>query len=209
MRAYIKCLSLILVLVSVLSCVSIYSAGAESEFVKPEKFIYGDVDMDGVVTVKDATAIQKGLAGLEYLTAVQRYLADPNGEGVTVKSATAIQKHIAGLGDGSSIDEFLEMKYKNKFSNKIEFQEHSCVDHIIVQPINPSQEYTLEDFSEYDFCKIEVYLFEFDSYPDIKECVLYLSNPGKENVEEAIRALDYRANLDLKYVSVATYDVPL
>lgn len=91
------------ILVVVIISLSVITSTA---YTKPEEFIYGDVDMDGVVTVKDATAIQKGLAGLEYLTAVQRYLADPNGEGVTVKSATAIQKQVAGIeGDNSKVGE--------------------------------------------------------------------------------------------------------
>lgn len=208
MRAYIKCLSLILVLVSVLSCVSIYSAGAESEFVKPEKFIYGDVDMDGVVTVKDATAIQKGLAGLEYLTAVQRYLADPNGEGVTVKSATAIQKHIAGLSDGSSIDEIIEVIDSEEYLSKVSFGRHHFKDRISVRPKDINVEYTLADFPEYDFTHIKMYYYDFDIFPDVRVYELFFESSGDEDLKNVIKALAYRTDLDLNSVELSIYDVP-
>lgn len=195
MRAYIKCLSLVLVLVSVLSCVSLYSVGAEGAYIKPEEFIYGDVDMDGVVTVKDATAIQKGLAELEYLTAVQRYLADPNGEGVTVKSATAIQKHIAGLGGGSSIDEVVEMKLDRDFSSAVSEDAEFLNDLIIVMVKEGCEDYiyTLADFPEYEF--ESVYRLDEDML------FLYMKTPTRECIFEALEALDYRANLDVLDVS--------
>lgn len=58
----------------------------------------GDVNKDGSVNIKDATAIQKHLAGLEILTAEQQKLADTNSDGyVSVKDATQIQKFAARM----------------------------------------------------------------------------------------------------------------
>ena len=96
MKVYIKFISFVLALVIALAGVSVFCASAEeTTYTQPEKFIYGDVDLDGSVTVKDATLIQKGLAKVTYVTAVQRYLADPEGTGYSVKNATAIQKYLA------------------------------------------------------------------------------------------------------------------
>lgn len=63
-----------------------------------EGALLGDVTLDGVVSVLDATQIQKYLAGSEDLSAVQKLNADVDGNGViSVTDATAIQKKIAGL----------------------------------------------------------------------------------------------------------------
>ncbi len=58
----------------------------------------GDVNGDGVVNVKDATAIQKHIAGLIELSDKALILADYNlDKAVNIKDATTIQKKIAGL----------------------------------------------------------------------------------------------------------------
>ncbi|MBQ6153975.1 MAG: CotH kinase family protein [Ruminococcus sp.] len=58
----------------------------------------GDVDLDGVVSVLDATMIQKKLASLLTLSELQMSLADTDGDGyVTVLDATRIQKWLASL----------------------------------------------------------------------------------------------------------------
>ncbi len=63
----------------------------------------GDADGDGQVNVKDATAIQKVVAGLEVATYNEAVAdADENGS-VNVKDATAIQKWVAGLITDSNI----------------------------------------------------------------------------------------------------------
>ncbi|MDO5124566.1 MAG: dockerin type I repeat-containing protein, partial [Eubacteriales bacterium] len=60
----------------------------------------GDVNMDGTVSILDATEIQKGLAGLVSLNEYQSKLADVNKDGsVSVIDATQIQKYIAGIID--------------------------------------------------------------------------------------------------------------
>ena len=63
----------------------------------------GDVDGSGEVNVKDATAIQKNIAGLEVLS-YNADAADADEDGnVNVKDATAIQKWVAGLLTDSNI----------------------------------------------------------------------------------------------------------
>ncbi len=68
-----------------------------------DEAILGDADGDNTVNVKDATAIQKNIAGLEVPKFVEA-AADANGdEKVDVKDATAIQKWVAGLTPDSPI----------------------------------------------------------------------------------------------------------
>jgi hypothetical protein len=58
----------------------------------------GDVDQNGNVNIKDATLIQKHLAGIETLTSAQQKLADTDHNGyVSVKDATQIQKYVAKM----------------------------------------------------------------------------------------------------------------
>lgn len=60
----------------------------------------GDVNMDGTVSILDATEVQKGLAGLVSLNEYQSKLADVNKDGsVSIIDATQIQKYIAGIID--------------------------------------------------------------------------------------------------------------
>ena len=71
--------------------------------------VTGDADGDSKVNVKDATAIQKHVAGLITLTAdgVKAADVDANTQ-VNVKDATAIQKHIAGINTGFDIEKPFE-----------------------------------------------------------------------------------------------------
>ncbi|MDO5124121.1 MAG: S8 family serine peptidase [Eubacteriales bacterium] len=60
----------------------------------------GDVNMNGNVSIADATLIQKYVSALATLTADQLVIADVNYSGtVTTKDATAIQKYVAGTQD--------------------------------------------------------------------------------------------------------------
>ena len=66
--------------------------------------LLGDADCDGKVNVKDATAIQKHVAGLITLTDIGVILADVDANAsVNIKDATAIQKHVAGMDTGFAI----------------------------------------------------------------------------------------------------------
>lgn len=67
-------------------------------------FYVGDVDLDGKVTIKDATMIQKALADILTLSYESETLADVDRDGkITIKDATAIQKYLAGLESGSAV----------------------------------------------------------------------------------------------------------
>lgn len=74
---------------------SYYALGTK----QAELYDLGDVDMNDVINVKDATAIQKHLASIqEYQPDVIELLMDVDGDtNVNIKDATMIQKKIAGL----------------------------------------------------------------------------------------------------------------
>lgn len=58
----------------------------------------GDVNLDGTVTIMDATLVMKANVGLETLTEQQEKLADFNNDGlVNIVDATDIQKRLAGF----------------------------------------------------------------------------------------------------------------
>lgn len=60
------------------------------------ELLLGDVNLDGTVNVRDATAIQKSIAGI--VTLSKTGASDVNGDGVlNVKDATMIQKYIADM----------------------------------------------------------------------------------------------------------------
>ncbi len=64
----------------------------------PSKYQTGDVNRDKVLSIKDATLIQKYLALLSTLDSEQLLLADVNGDkSVSIKDATKIQRILAGL----------------------------------------------------------------------------------------------------------------
>ena len=60
-------------------------------------FITGDINGDGVISIVDATILQKYLANLVTFDDEQIAVADTNGDGsVTIADATQIQKYLAG-----------------------------------------------------------------------------------------------------------------
>ncbi|MBQ8001201.1 MAG: CHAP domain-containing protein [Ruminococcus sp.] len=64
----------------------------------------GDCDGDRIVTIKDATAIQKHIAQVALIPDNYLGFADADTDTVlTIKDATAIQKHIAGIDTGYPI----------------------------------------------------------------------------------------------------------
>ena len=61
-------------------------------------YILGDVNLDGTITIVDATLIMKSNVGMEAFTEQQTKLADFNKDGfVNVVDATEIQKKLAGF----------------------------------------------------------------------------------------------------------------
>lgn len=197
MIKYIKITAMILALVIVLSGISLIGASAEeSGYIQPEKFIYGDVDLDGKVTVKDATLIQKGLAKITYVTAVQRYLADPDGTGYSVKNATAIQKYLAKYETSTHWGEEIIMASPDEFSSKIKINDPKMKNSLVIIPKNYSHSYCIEDFPELDAFKIEKNTY-FNGDIDYE---LFLYADTEAELFEAIKKIDYRANIDLSSV---------
>ncbi len=74
---------------------------------EPEvSYLIGDANGDGKINVKDATQIQKAVAGLVTLDDVGNLAADSDqNEKVNVKDATAIQKFVAGIPVDAPIGE--------------------------------------------------------------------------------------------------------
>lgn len=68
------------------------------------KITFGDTDLSGVITVKDATLIQKGLAGITELSQKQIFAGNViNRDDLNIKDATAVQKWCASMDSGSTI----------------------------------------------------------------------------------------------------------
>lgn len=64
--------------------------------------ILGDVDMDGMVSARDAVELQKYLAGIIDFDDIQKTYADTNGDGqINIFDVTRIQRYVADM-----IDEF-------------------------------------------------------------------------------------------------------
>jgi len=194
-----RLLSIILLLTLFLSSISVnaFATSAEGEYVKPDKFIYGDVNQDGEVTVKDVTYIQKGLAEIHYVNAVQRFLADPDNEGFSIKNATAIQKYLAQYETETPWGEEILMASQDEFSKYVATEndfEDDCV--IVVVKLKDKTPYTVQDFPECNLKSIEL----LADVPETKSqfYLLYLETPGRNNVLEFIKSLDYRANIDMK-----------
>ncbi len=64
----------------------------------------GDADLNYETNIKDATLIQKFLAGLVTPNGLQKAVAEVDGDGaVTIKDATIVQKYCAGLIDSFAV----------------------------------------------------------------------------------------------------------
>lgn len=82
----------------------------------PAPHYMGNVDCGGEITVKDATLIQKNVAGIESFTKLQMVLADVDRDGkITVKDATTIQKHCAGISS-YPVDMVWDSNYVDSFN---------------------------------------------------------------------------------------------
>lgn len=75
-----------------------YEATISRRFTVEQPVELGDVNMDGVRSISDATIVQKYIAGLTDITDNQIVLADINEDGfVNIADATLIQKYCAGF----------------------------------------------------------------------------------------------------------------
>ena len=78
-----------------------------AEFTVFDKF-YGDANGDGEVNVKDATAIQKSLSGIEFEGVFRRDLADcDTNEVLSIKDATCIRKYLANVPNAGKAGTFV------------------------------------------------------------------------------------------------------
>ena len=101
-------LSLLLALSMVIPTLAVSAANADSA-VGSTTLILGDADLDGSVTVLDATRIQRYLAELTTLSGDAMLTADADLDGsVTILDATAIQRWLADLEVSSPIGEPIE-----------------------------------------------------------------------------------------------------
>ena len=154
-------------------------------------YISGDIDSDGRLTVNDATLIQKYLAKVpEAVKTVYEHrlgycvmeVDEPwelkmfgGSSKVTVKDATYIQKKVAKMIFDEKMPPFLYDRICIWFN-----EEHK-------------EEYTLADFPEYEFERLE----QNDIY-----LTLYLKNPTKANAIDAVNSLKYREGTDFLSVNV-------
>ena len=68
--------------------------------------LYGDANLDQVLSINDATCIQRYLAGLGSLNAIQQRAADVSGEGsVDITDSTLIQRRLANIIDHFPVEE--------------------------------------------------------------------------------------------------------
>ena len=89
-----------------------YLSGTYPLDVNPKKsYLIGDVDLDEDVAITDATAIQRYLASLVELNAIQQKLADVDEDNdLSIIDATAIQRWLASLeNDGKKINTRIEL----------------------------------------------------------------------------------------------------
>lgn len=75
---------------------AIRGTSSDDEATPDEQILLGDADQNEKVNVKDATAVQKHVAGIEITIHIDAADADQNGK-VNVKDATSIQKFVAGI----------------------------------------------------------------------------------------------------------------
>lgn len=86
--------------------------------------IYGDINADGVISIVDATELQKLLVDSRELTFDESKMADVNeSQKIDVADATAIQKYLTGLdGAGKTGQPYVTEEQKHSVKRK----NHSC-----------------------------------------------------------------------------------
>ena len=74
----------------------------------PSGYILGDADSDGIVTILDATWIQRALAGIGAPAGFNEAAADVDGDGdVTILDATYLQRYLVGVAVPYAIEEMV------------------------------------------------------------------------------------------------------
>ena len=70
---------------------------AECQWIESnDEVLYGDINLDGRITVSDVTALQQHLVEYRPFNKTQRYASDTNGDGIiSIEDATHLQKYLA------------------------------------------------------------------------------------------------------------------
>ena len=165
---------------------------------KCEMHILGDIDGDKRLTVKDATFIQKYLAKVG--TAVEKVSENPYlAKRIMDFDLTGGIDMFTDCGDVNVRDAtFLQKKLAKIVKDDVE-KEFSHEEILVFVSTEDEAEFTLEDFTEYEFESVKKYEYSDDLY------ILKLKNPGKENAIDAVRALSYREGYDIKYAQLNTF----
>ena len=104
-----KTISVIMALIIAVSCCTVFGVNASDDAVSPAAitpiYLLGDADLDGEISILDATCIQRDLAAITKLSGLQKALADTKGEGVNITCATDIQRYLAGIDTSVPIGE--------------------------------------------------------------------------------------------------------
>lgn len=90
-------ISILIAVVTVLSA-AVFSASAESSYIR------GDADGDGVVTINDVTVIQRVIVNIP-VSSYSKKAADIDGNGLDITDATNIQRYLAEFDDPYKIGE--------------------------------------------------------------------------------------------------------
>ena len=102
-----KFISILLALITAMSCCTALtvSAAADETQESASGYLLGDTDLDGKITIFDATVIQQHLAEVAQLSGLQAELGNIYGEGLNINCATAIQCYLADVETGKPIGE--------------------------------------------------------------------------------------------------------
>lgn len=102
-----------LTIIAILFNITMLSANA-TELTNKSAPIIGDTDLDGKITIKDATELQLHIAKLKDLTSEQLLAADVDHDGLnTIKDVTLIQLYLANLLKNTNIGTPLETDTPN------------------------------------------------------------------------------------------------
>ena len=110
-----KALSVILaatLMTSGLALSGVSAAAAEKE--EQPVYLLGDVNLDGVLSIADATDLQRDLAGLLEFSDLQTRVSMVDGEDLSIQTVTHIQRYLAEFDTGLPIGKPLNEAYNIK-----------------------------------------------------------------------------------------------
>lgn len=102
-----KVLCMMIVALTVMTTLAVANVGAQEVNLAEtgkSSYIVGDVDLDGKITIKDVTSIQKVIAGINHFEGRQYEAANTlERNRIDVRDATEIQKYVAGIASGGAV----------------------------------------------------------------------------------------------------------